>query len=112
MMKGSPPSKEFQVSLENWRKYPYTKWSFVNVRNLIPTAQIETGFSKEINFHINLTSFENLNIKNKDNFYKFYDVLKNDKKLLKHISIKELKNILEIQSKNKKIDWIFKNKIK
>ncbi len=77
MMKGSPPPIEFQVTLENWRKYPYTTWSFVNVRNLIPTAQIETNISNRINFQIDLTSFENLNIKHEDNFYKFYDVLKN-----------------------------------
>ena len=43
---------------------------------------------------------------------KFYDILKNDKILLKNISKKELKNILENSSKNSKIDWIFKNKIK
>ena len=42
----------------------------------------------------------------------FYDVLKNDKKLLKCISTKEIKDILEINIKNNKIDWIFKNKIK
>ena len=66
-----------KVIIQNWRKYPYTTWSFVNVRNLIPTAQIETNISNRINFQINLTSFENLNIKHEDNFYKFYDVLKN-----------------------------------
>ena len=42
----------------------------------------------------------------------FYDVLKTDKKLLKYLSIGELKNILEINTNNSKIDWIFKNKIK
>ena len=42
----------------------------------------------------------------------FYDVLKNDKKLLKCLSTKEIKDILEINIKNNKIDWIFKNKIK
>ena len=42
----------------------------------------------------------------------FYDVLKTDKKLLKYLSKEELKNILEIDTNNSKIDWIFKNKIK
>lgn len=42
----------------------------------------------------------------------FYDVLKKDKILLKYISKEELKNILENDKKNSKIDWIFKNKIK
>ncbi len=42
----------------------------------------------------------------------FYDMLINDKTLLKNISKKELRNILKIDSNNKKIDWIFKNKVK
>ncbi|MDB4860875.1 adenylosuccinate lyase [Alphaproteobacteria bacterium] len=42
----------------------------------------------------------------------FYDVLKTDNKLLKYLSKEELKNILEINTNNSKIDWIFKNKIK
>ena len=32
IMKGSPPPLEYQVTLENWRKYPYNIWAFVNVR--------------------------------------------------------------------------------
>ena len=47
-----------------------------------------------------------------NNKKKFYDVLKKDKILLKYISKEELKNILENDKKNSKIDWIFKNKIK
>jgi len=47
-----------------------------------------------------------------DNKKTFYEVLKNDKTLLKNISKHELRNILEIDTKNKQIDWIFKNKIK
>ena len=47
-----------------------------------------------------------------DNKKTFYEVLKNDKTLLKNISKQELKNILEIDTKNNQIDWIFKNKIK
>ena len=42
----------------------------------------------------------------------FYDILKNDNNLLKKISKKELKNILENDPKKNHIDWIFKNKIK
>jgi len=41
----------------------------------------------------------------------YFAVLKDDKKILKYLSIKELKNIL-VNTKNKQIDWIFKNKIK
>ena len=47
--------------------------------------------------------------KNKKDFYEF---LENDKTLLKIISKQELKNILKIDIKNSKIDWIFKNKVK
>ena len=41
----------------------------------------------------------------------FIDILKKDKKLLKYISIQELRELLETNS-NSKIDWIFKNKLK
>ena len=47
-----------------------------------------------------------------DNKKTFYDILKNDKSLLKNISKKELRDILEIDTKNNQLDWIFKNKIK
>ena len=40
IMKGSPPPREYQVTLENWRKYPYNIWAFVNVRSIIPTSPI------------------------------------------------------------------------
>ncbi len=42
----------------------------------------------------------------------FYNVLKNDKKLMKTITILELEEILENKTKSNQIDWIFKNKIK
>ena len=42
----------------------------------------------------------------------FFEVLKNDKKILEHITINDLREILENNDKNNKIDWIFKNKIK
>ena len=47
-----------------------------------------------------------------DNSKNFEDVLKKDKTLLKKISKQELKQILEIDKINSKIDWIFKNKVK
>ena len=42
----------------------------------------------------------------------FFEIIQNDKKIKKYISSEELKKTLEIDSNNKKIDWIFKNKIK
>ena len=47
-----------------------------------------------------------------NNSKNFEDVLKKDKTLLKKITKQELKQILEIDKKNSKIDWIFKNKVK
>ena len=40
LMKGFPPSAELQVTLANWRKPPFNKWSFQHVREIIPTADI------------------------------------------------------------------------
>ena len=48
IMKGSPPPPEYQVTLENWRKYPYNIWSFVNVRNIIPTSLIKSDPQQKI----------------------------------------------------------------
>ena len=47
-----------------------------------------------------------------NNKKKFYDILKNDKTLLKNISKNELRDIMENDTKKNNIDWIFKNKIK
>jgi CubicO group peptidase (beta-lactamase class C family) len=40
LMKGFPPLAEQQVTLANWRKPPFNKWSFQHVREIIPTADI------------------------------------------------------------------------
>jgi hypothetical protein len=40
VMKGAPPSADGQVTRSNWRTYPYNQWSFRNVRQLLPTAEI------------------------------------------------------------------------
>ena len=47
--------------------------------------------------------------KSKDNFF---ETLSKDKKILKYLPVKELKEILIKDTKIEKIDWIFKNKIK
>ena len=39
-MAGFPPEAAGQVTLANWRKAPFNKWSFTHVRELIPTAAI------------------------------------------------------------------------
>ena len=48
IMLGSPPPLEYQVTLENWRKYPYNIWSFVNVRSVIPTSPIKSDPKQKI----------------------------------------------------------------
>ena len=39
-MTGFPPDVRGQVTLANWRKAPFNKWSFTHVRELIPSAPI------------------------------------------------------------------------
>ena len=39
-MAGFPPNAEGQVTLANWRKAPFNKWSFTHLRELIPSAVI------------------------------------------------------------------------
>jgi CubicO group peptidase (beta-lactamase class C family) len=40
LMTGFPPPAEQQVTLANWRKPPFNKWSFQHVREIIPSAEI------------------------------------------------------------------------
>ena len=69
---------------------------------------IEKGLSRQVAYSIIQKNAMKAWNKKKS----FYDILKNDKILLKNITIKELKNTLAIDSKNNGIEWIFKNKIK
>lgn len=39
-MDGFPPRVEAQVTLANWRTFPYMRWSFQHVRELVPSADI------------------------------------------------------------------------
>lgn len=40
LMQGFPPTSNAQVTLANWRKPPFNKWSFRHARELMPTAEI------------------------------------------------------------------------
>jgi CubicO group peptidase (beta-lactamase class C family) len=40
LMLGFPPPAEAQVTLANWRKPPWLRWSFQHVRELVPSADI------------------------------------------------------------------------
>ena len=55
IMKGSPPPLEYQVTLENWRKYPYNIWALVNVRSIIPTSSIMFDPKQKIDFIRNIS---------------------------------------------------------
>ena len=46
IMKDFPPKKQDQATLDNWRTHPYSTWSFSNVRELIPTSEIQNDPSK------------------------------------------------------------------
>ena len=40
LMAGFPPNAADQVTLANWRRAPFNKWSFTHLRELIPSAAI------------------------------------------------------------------------
>ena len=40
LMQGFPPAPETQVTLENWRNPPFSRWAFQYVRELVPSADI------------------------------------------------------------------------
>ena len=40
LMRGAPPASDQQVTFANWRKAPYNRWAFSNVRRVLPTAPI------------------------------------------------------------------------
>ena len=63
IMQGSPPPQEYQVTLENWSKYPYNIWAFVNVRSIIPTSSIK--FDPKL-----VSKTIGINVKEKDKEYK------------------------------------------
>ena len=76
IMKGSPPPIEYQVTLDNWRKYPFNSWSFVNVRNLIPTSPIYNNPDKKVILKKQLIDIDDLVIDHKNTSYKLKKILK------------------------------------
>ena len=76
IMKGSPPPIEYQVTLDNWRKYPFNSWSFVNVRNLIPTSPIYDNPDKEVILQKQLIDIDDLVIDHKNTSYKLKEIFK------------------------------------
>lgn len=64
LMSGFPPAPDRQVTLANWRKNPFSRWAFRNVRQLLPTAPIKPGTAspplREDLRDIEIISFEGL----------------------------------------------------
>jgi CubicO group peptidase (beta-lactamase class C family) len=43
LMNGFPPTKNAQVTLDNWRIPPFNRWAFQHVRELVPSGEISRG---------------------------------------------------------------------
>jgi len=43
VMEGSPPPLDRRVSLDNWDLPPFNRWSFRNMRRVLPTAEVRRG---------------------------------------------------------------------
>jgi CubicO group peptidase (beta-lactamase class C family) len=43
IMQGFPPPPAARVTLENWDKPPFNRWSFRNMRKVLPTAAVGRG---------------------------------------------------------------------
>src|ERR1051326_5804090 len=43
IMAGFPPPLDKRVSLENWDSPPFNRWSFQNIRSILPTRVIARG---------------------------------------------------------------------
>ncbi len=41
IMAGSPPPPEKRVTLDNWDRPPFNRWSFQHVREVLPTAEVK-----------------------------------------------------------------------
>ena len=42
-MEGFPPPPEARVTLANWDSAPFNRWSFRNIRSVLPTAEVWRG---------------------------------------------------------------------
>jgi hypothetical protein len=43
IMRGAPPPPDQRVTLDNWDRPPFNRWSFQNVRQVLPTATVHRG---------------------------------------------------------------------
>ena len=43
IMAGTPPAPEWRVPRKDWDRPPWNRWSFLNVRQILPTAPVRRG---------------------------------------------------------------------
>ncbi len=43
LMRGFPPPPGEQITLENFQQFPYLRWGFLHMRELLPTANVSRG---------------------------------------------------------------------
>jgi len=43
LMRGAPPAPGRLVTLDNWQDAPFNRWSYLHVREIVPTAAISRG---------------------------------------------------------------------
>src|SRR5471030_2593881 len=48
IMAGFPPPADKRITLENWDSPPFNRWSFQNIRSILPTRPIARGSSPSL----------------------------------------------------------------
>jgi len=87
LMQGFPPSPESQVSLANWRKSPFNKWSFSHVREIVPSTEIRSAGSASVPLPQNLVDLSHLTISLRDekkNWREFLEHTHTDNMVILH----------------------------
>ena len=60
IMQGFPPPPDKRPNLMNWDTGPFNRWSFQNVRSMVPTVDVPRGTGPVIPFDANLQDFSAL----------------------------------------------------
>ena len=50
IMQGFPPPPDARISLTNWQRAPFNRWSFQHVREVVPTVRVSRGQRPAIPF--------------------------------------------------------------
>src|SRR5438132_120251 len=61
-----PPSPEARVTLENWQRVPFNRWSFLHTREVIPTANIGKGDGEALGLGRGRGGLESLELPTED----------------------------------------------